>query len=158
MLEDAVDSEYEVVKTRGRVLRTVAANARRGGVHGPAAYGWQREYDPRTRQLVAQTEVPHEGEVIREIFRRVDAGHSLRSIGLDLEARGVRTRKSKAFSMVTIRGISMRAAYAGRRAHKDKVYRAVWVRGDRAARPGAGGRAIGSGAPYDSSDFQRHTG
>lgn len=122
LLEDAVDSEYEVAKTRGRVLRNVAANARRGGVHGPAAYGWQREYDPRTRKLVAQTEVPHEAEVIREIYRRIDAGHSMRSIRLDLEARGVRSRKGNVLSEWVIRNIALCATYAGRRAHRDKIY------------------------------------
>lgn len=133
LLEDAVDSEYESAKTQGRVLRTFAAELEKGAPHGDVPYGYERIYDPRTRALLEQREVPHEAEVVREIYKRIDAGHAIRAIKTDLEKRGIRTRprtiNRKAangeteevqlggvpFVEQVIRGIALNPTYKGHR-------------------------------------------
>ncbi len=92
LLEDAVDSEYESYKTRGRVLRTFDAGLAEGRPHGTAAYGYRRRYDPNTGALVEQVIVPEEAEVVREIYQRLDAGHSIQALERDLKKRGIRSR------------------------------------------------------------------
>lgn len=80
LLEDAVDSEYESAKISARSKRAAAANAAAGRPHGHVPYGYRRVYDPVTRRLVAQEPEPGEATVIGELFERLEAGHSLRSI------------------------------------------------------------------------------
>ena len=117
LLEDAVDSEYESGKISARLKRAAAANAAAGRPHGRAPYGYRRRYDERTRKMITQEPEPTEARVIRELFDRVKAGHSLRSIALDFEARGIRTRTSKVFSPQHLRVLATTAAYAGLRVH-----------------------------------------
>ena len=78
--------------------RAAAANAAAGKPHGRAPYGYRRRYDERTKKMIAQEPDPIEAPVIRELFDRVKSGHSLRSIALDWEARGIRTRTGKVFT------------------------------------------------------------
>jgi DNA invertase Pin-like site-specific DNA recombinase len=117
LLEDAVDSEYESAKTSQRQRRAAAANAAAGKPHGPAPYGYVRRYDPVTRKLVAQEPDPVEAPVVREVYARLLAGHSLRAISRDLEARGVRNDSGTPFSAQHLRDMVLRPAYAGLRSH-----------------------------------------
>jgi DNA invertase Pin-like site-specific DNA recombinase len=117
LLEDAVDSEYESSKISARAKRAAAANAASGKPHGKSPFGYRRRYDERTRKMVAQEPEPIEAPVIRELFERVKAGHSLRSIALDFERRGVRSRTGKVFSPQHLRVLATTAAYAGLRVH-----------------------------------------
>ncbi|MDQ2789205.1 MAG: recombinase family protein [Actinomycetota bacterium] len=55
-------------------------------------------FDPQTRQLIAQEPEPAEAPVVAELYRRLVAGHSLRAIARDFEARGLRTRSGLVFS------------------------------------------------------------
>jgi site-specific DNA recombinase len=57
LLEDAVDSEYEVAKSSDRILRTTRNNAAEGRPHGQAPFGYIRVYNERTRALIGQE--PH---------------------------------------------------------------------------------------------------
>jgi site-specific DNA recombinase len=117
LLEDAVDSEYESGKISARAKRAAAASAAAGKPHGRAPYGYVRRYDERTRKMISQDPEPTEAPVIRELFDRVKAGHSLRSIALDFQARGIRTRTGKIFSPQHLRVLATTAAYAGLRVH-----------------------------------------
>ena len=54
LAEDGVDSGYESEKTSIRVRRTVAAKMQAGEPFGHCPYGYEREYHPRTRELIAQ--------------------------------------------------------------------------------------------------------
>src|SRR5829696_6936708 len=117
LLEDAVDSEYESGKISQRLRRAAAANAGAGKPHGRAPYGYRRRYDERTKKLIAQEPDPIEAPVVRELFERVKSGHSLRSIALDWEARGVRTRTDKIFTPQHLRVLATTAAYGGLRVH-----------------------------------------
>jgi site-specific DNA recombinase len=117
LLEDAVDSEFESGKISARAKRAAAANAAAGLPHGRAPYGYVRRYDERTRKMINQEPEPTEAPVIRELFDRVKSGHSLRSIALDFERRGVRTRSGKVFSPQHLRVLATTAAYAGLRVH-----------------------------------------
>ncbi len=54
LAEDGVDSGYESEKTSIRVRRTVAAKMQAGEPFGHCPYGYEREYHPRTRELIEQ--------------------------------------------------------------------------------------------------------
>ncbi|MEU9506480.1 recombinase family protein [Micromonospora sp. NPDC048170] len=134
LLTGAVRAEYESAQTSRRVKRTVRQKARAGWMHGRAPFGYRREYDPQTGELLRQVIVPEEAEIIQTIFDRLEAGDSLRRITIDLEAAGVRSRAGRPLSEQVVRGMATRDSYAGRRRHSTRaargkggqVYEAVW--------------------------------
>lgn len=117
LLENATDAEYESAKISARSKRAQAANAAAGRPNGAVPFGYQRRYDPVTRQLVAQEPYEPEAKVVRELFDRLKAGHSLRGIAADFEARGIRTRSGRAWSGAHLRSVARRHCYVGERMH-----------------------------------------
>ncbi|MEO7194573.1 MAG: recombinase family protein [Pseudonocardiaceae bacterium] len=120
MLEDAVDGEYESSKLSARLRRAVAANAVAGRPGGRAPYGYRRVFDSQTRQLIAQEPEPVEAPVVAELYRRLVAGHSLRGIARDFEARGIRTRSGLVFSAQHLRSVALCPTYTALRAHRPR--------------------------------------
>jgi site-specific DNA recombinase len=118
LLEDAVDGEYESSKMSARLRRAVAANAVAGRPGGRIPYGYQRVFDPQTRQLIAQEPQPVEAPVVAELYRRLVAGHSLHSIARDFQERGIRTRSGLVFSPQHLRSVALSPTYTALRAHR----------------------------------------
>jgi DNA invertase Pin-like site-specific DNA recombinase len=118
LLEDAIDAEYESAKTSKRTRRSAASTAK-DGKPGPGLppYGYRRVYDPTSGRRVGQEIEPAEAEVVVELYRRLKAGHSLRTITSDFEARGIRTRDGRPFIRSTLRAIALNRAYIGERVH-----------------------------------------
>lgn len=117
---DALQAEEEGEAIIARNRRTARLTARRGGVWGVLPFGYIRNYDPHTGELIEQTPHPEEAPVIRELFARAEAHESLRSLiplvrpfRPDMTEPGVRT-------------LLRNKTYIGLRAHHDDEYRAVW--------------------------------
>src|SRR5262249_19147180 len=89
LAEDGIDSAYESEKTSVRLRRAVAAGAAAGRPHGKVIYGYERVYDPTTRELVEQREHPTRGPIAREIITRAAKGEAIGAIVKDLNSRGV---------------------------------------------------------------------
>jgi site-specific DNA recombinase len=124
--EDGTDSEYESAKTSGRSLRAAASAAVEGRPHGRVPYGYRRVYDPATGRLAGQEIEAVEAAVVRELFDRLERGHSLRAIARDLETRGVRSRTGKVFSEQHLRSLALTDAYRAKRIHRDTLTDAAW--------------------------------
>jgi site-specific DNA recombinase len=125
--EDGTDSEYESAKISGRSLRAAAAAAAEGHPHGRIPYGYRRRYDPATGRLAGQEPEPVEAAVVREVYDRLERGHSLRAIARDLEARGVRGRPPTGrrageppavLTAERLRDLVLHDAYRGKRRHR----------------------------------------
>lgn len=119
LLEDAVDSEYETGKLSQRSRRAHAATAAAGKPAGPVGYGWARVYDPVTRES-RQTLNEVEAAVVREMYQRIAAGHSLRSIARDLADRDVRTHRGYLWTIQTMRNLLLRESNKGVRVHRPR--------------------------------------
>jgi site-specific DNA recombinase len=135
---DALLAEREAGDIRDRNIRTVRRNAEQGRPHGRLPYGYRRRYDPATGVLTEQTPFGEDGEllpeakVIVEAARAVLRGASLRSICMDLNARGVpfprkpnrRTQETNPAGAVTVwhpnslRQRLINPTIAGRRVHR----------------------------------------
>jgi site-specific DNA recombinase len=124
--EDGTDSEYESAKTSARALRATAAAAADGRPHGRVPYSYRRRYNPDTGRLDRQEIEPVEAAVVRELFDRLERGHSLRAIARDLEARGVRSRRGKVFSPEHLRSLALNNAYRKKRTHRGTLTNATW--------------------------------
>ena len=129
LLEDAVDSEYESAKTSERIRRNVRAAAEAGRVHGKNLYGYQRIYDPHTRQLLRIEEHPEQGPIVKEAVKRVLAGHSFYEIAKDFNIRGIpprrpaftERRKNLGWTPPAVKQMLGMPAYAGKRQHNGKI-------------------------------------
>lgn len=89
---DALLAEKEADQTRNRVLRSVRANAVAGNPHGRIPFGYRREYDPRTGELVRQVPDETTAPIILEMAERVLRGEALFSLARELGERGVQTQ------------------------------------------------------------------
>lgn len=117
LLEDAVDSEYESGKTSLRAKRAKAAAAADGRPNGQLGYGWATVHDPATgakRYVINESEAA----IIREMYQRVAAGHSLRAISQDLTARGIRTRSGSEWTIQRIRPALLKESHKAVRTHQ----------------------------------------
>jgi site-specific DNA recombinase len=126
---DALIAERESDQTRKRVLRAVRANAERGNPHGRLLYGYRREYDPATRELLGQVLDETTATVVREAARRVRAGETPYAVAQDFNRRGVPTPtgKGRGWDLTQIRRLCTNPGYAGLRVHQGKVTgRAAW--------------------------------
>ncbi len=115
LMDDANDSEYAAWKISEGVQRAMTANAKDGKPHGHTPYGYRRVYEDR--KLIGQVIVPDEAAIVRELYRRLNAGESLRSLEKDLAARGILTRQGKAFSAFAIRSMVLHPCYMAKRIH-----------------------------------------
>jgi DNA invertase Pin-like site-specific DNA recombinase len=115
--EDGVDSEYESGKISTRAKRAQAANAANGKPHGRVPYGYRRTYDPTNGRLLGQEPEPEEAKIIVELYDRLLAGHSLKSIARDFAARGIASRNGVPFKPETLRPMALAPLYAGWRSH-----------------------------------------
>lgn len=87
--QDAVDDEYEVEKTRKRVMRDMRATAAAGRPHGKLAYGYRIVRDHRTGKSVGRVPDEETAPIVQEIARRILAKEPVRSVATDLNNRGV---------------------------------------------------------------------
>lgn len=87
--QDAVEDEYEVEKTRRRVMRDLRKVAADGRPHGKLAYGYKIIRDEKTGKSIGREIFDEQADVVREIARRILDGDTVRSVALDLNARGI---------------------------------------------------------------------
>jgi DNA invertase Pin-like site-specific DNA recombinase len=119
---DILLAEKEVDQTRERVLRAVRTNAVNGRPHGKILYGYQRRYDPATRQLLGTVLDEDRTAVVREVARRVLSGETPYSVAQDLNARSVPTpRNGKAWDLVQIKRLCTNPGYIAKRVHRGQV-------------------------------------
>lgn len=130
------DAERESRRLSKRTLRGVTSNVNAvnddgdpaARPHGVIPFGYTRDYglvDGKSRPT-SQYPVPAEAEIVIELYRRVLAGDSIRSVALDFQARGLTGRRGKPFSPATLRVMLTKDAYRGYRAHNGQTGKASW--------------------------------
>jgi site-specific DNA recombinase len=125
LAEDGVDSGYESEKTSVRVRRTVAATMQAGEPFGHCPYGYEREYHPCTRELIAQhpsTEPAIPGnsgmtkaEVVLYIFVSIAKGIPVNRIRRSLKEQGIPSPEGGEWGRSVIQRIAGNPVYIGKR-------------------------------------------
>lgn len=132
LAEDGVDSGYESEKTSVRIRRHVAATMLAGAPFGTCPYGYEREYDPRIRELIEQrpsTEPAKAGaedgmtktDVIRYIFRELAKGTPVSVIRRWLNEQGIPAPEGGEWGRSIIQRMAKNPVYIGKR---------TWLRHD----------------------------
>jgi len=140
LAEDGVDSGYESEKTSMRVRRTVAARMTAGEPFGHCPYGYEREYHPRTRELIEQrpsTEPANpadpdgmtKADVIRHIFRSIEKGTPFSQIRRWLNEQGIPAPEGGKWGRSVIQRICQNPVYIGKRRwiHHDSLLDGKWA-------------------------------
>lgn len=110
------ESEHKGERQRAKMAQLAAAGGVSGGGRRPFGYAEDR-----------RSIDPAEAAVVVELAGRVLAGESLRSIALDLNARGVPTVTGRPWSTHVVRKMLLNPRLAGLRAHHGKVVaKATW--------------------------------
>lgn len=125
---DALLAQDESARTSERIQRNVRARAAQGLPHGKIPYGYRREYDPHTGQLLRQLPNEETAPIVREIFTRVIDREPYNSIARDLTRRNIplprpaRTRHDKDnWTAATVRSLITSPTYAGLRVHRGQI-------------------------------------
>jgi site-specific DNA recombinase len=120
---DALLAERESEQTRKRVLRAVRANADKGRPHGKLLYGYRREYDPATRELIGQVPDPDTAPVVQEAARRVLAGETPYAVAQNFNRRGIATPTGAArgWDLTQVKRLCVNPGYTGKRVHQGRV-------------------------------------
>lgn len=120
-------------QTSERVERGKASSAQAGRRAGKVPYGYRAVYDrDGTYQCDEPDRLDADGKpikdspaaVVREIYSRVWAGHSITSIRRDLDARGIRTAEGCKWANGTITRIASSPTYLGQRVYQAADHRA----------------------------------
>ncbi|WP_246528503.1 recombinase family protein [Nocardiopsis composta] len=115
------DSVAESGKTRKRIIRDVAAQAEVGAPHGEAAFGFAREYDPKTGVLLRQVIDPGQAEIVREAAERFLGGDGLQTIAKDFNARGIPAPRGGRWHGSTLRYLLERPSLMGKRSWRGRI-------------------------------------
>lgn len=129
LISGIADAEKEARRLSARVLKGTNGALSRGEGHGICPFGYARDYelkDGRPRP-VRQYEEEHEAPLVRELFARVHAGKSIKSVADDWKLRGITSRSGVPFSRQTLRNMLTRVVYIGLRMHKGQTVKASWA-------------------------------
>jgi site-specific DNA recombinase len=121
-----LDGAKESNTTSDRVLRGVRAAAANGAPHGQVLYGYERRYDPETKEFVEQRAHAERAPVVREIFRRIARADPIVHVVNDLNERGIPGPAGGNWNRQTVRKMIRNRSYLGQRVHGDAIYAAVW--------------------------------
>lgn len=100
-------AQYYSAELSQKIRRGYEDNARKCLATGSVAYGFRRSAD-------GHYEIhPEEAEIVREIFRRVDAGETYADICRDLNERGIKTRHGSAWNRSSFSTLLQNQRYIG---------------------------------------------
>ncbi|MGW7355162.1 recombinase family protein [Streptomyces sp. NPDC054802] len=123
---DAVGAEDELEGIRDRNLRTTRKWASKGAPHGPTPYGYRRNYDPDTGDLVDQVADRDQAKRVVKMFEAVKAGKALRSIAREMNEAGEVTRLGKPWVARSVYMVLRNKAYIGIRSHNGVEHKGTW--------------------------------
>jgi DNA invertase Pin-like site-specific DNA recombinase len=116
---DAVQSEEEGEVIIARNQRTARLQAKRGAPAGRVPFGYKREYDPNTGELVGQVPHPEEAPVVVQLFEQFARDKSIRSLMPLIDPLST-------MGVTGVRAILLNKAYIGIRVHGAEEYEAEW--------------------------------
>jgi len=114
-------AETEADSIQHRNARTARLSVADGGMHGRVPYGYRREYDPDTGELLRQIPDDTTARYVVEIFERVAAQETMISIVRDFARRTVPSPGGTGWGRDALRWIALNAAYIGQRAHHGEI-------------------------------------
>lgn len=133
-----VDAVYESDKTAERLARDAEAIAEEGRPWGRAGFGYRREYDPDTGDLVRQVPDEEQARLVLDIAEWIESGMSPHAVAEKLnrdrvptpggvvagdvrERRDGSTYRARGWSHQVVSRLLMRPAMMGKRVHRGEI-------------------------------------
>jgi site-specific DNA recombinase len=126
LASDGIANAFTSEETSQRVRRGVDAHAEDGKPYGPVLYGYERIYDPKTKELVEQREHPEHAPVVVDIIESVYRGKALMSIAARLNDDGIPSPRGAKWTMRTVRRVALNQGYIGLRGHNGHTTQGTW--------------------------------
>jgi site-specific DNA recombinase len=117
-------ARHEVEQMSRRLKRKFQENAKEGKAHGVTPFGYRREriIDDHGRDAGYREVIDAEqAEAIRELYRMVIAGESLRSLAAYLNDNGFRTGRGNPFIGNVVGNMLRKPRYAGHRTFEKQI-------------------------------------
>lgn len=117
-------ARHEVEQMSRRLKRKFQENAKEGIAHGVTPFGYRRErtFDDKGRDTGYREVIdPAEAEAVRELYRMVIAGETLRSMAKYLNDSGFKTGRGNEFRGNVVGNMLRRPGYAGHRTHAKQI-------------------------------------
>ncbi|MFJ5693324.1 recombinase family protein [Arthrobacter sp. NPDC093125] len=117
-------ARHEVEQMSRRLKRKFQENAKEGKPHGVTPFGYRREHiiDDQGRNAGYREVIdPVQAEAVRELYRMVIAGQSLRSLAKYMTDRGFKTSRGNDFAGNVIGNMLRNPRYAGHRTHEKQI-------------------------------------
>lgn len=116
LINAANAAEFEVRHSSSRIRRNASSAARKGHPHGPAPFGFDRRYDPETKEPL---NVPNSAEarIVFDMYMWIAGGKSVSKLDDHLWERGVRAKNGGRLELSRIRYMLLNESYAGQRIH-----------------------------------------
>lgn len=122
LADDGVKAVYDSEETSLRVRRGVAGHAATGKPYGKILYGYERVYDPKTKEFVEQRTREDQAQVVRDAAEWIAANGILNGLVADLHERGIRSpRGRERWSTAQLKKMVLNPGYLGKRVHQGKV-------------------------------------
>lgn len=133
LIDQANKSAYESWMIHLRTKETAAEEALKGRPHGRAPYGMRPIYDSDTGRLDTwlADEEPRYGstsraKVIRELFRLLKSGRSLKSVEREFWNKGYLNKSGGKLSRMQLRDMALKVVYIGKRLHDGVMRNGTW--------------------------------
>lgn len=117
-------ARHEVEQASRRLKRKFQASAAAGAPHGVIPFGYRREKVTDEQGKPAGNRdviVPEEAAALRELYRRIIAGESLRSAAKHLNDLGMPTRRGNKWQGNVVGNMLRKPRYVGMRTHQGEV-------------------------------------
>ncbi|MFE8884921.1 recombinase family protein [Pseudarthrobacter enclensis] len=117
-------ARHEVEQMSRRLKRKFQANAKDGKPHGVTPFGYRKErlIDDQGRDAGYREVIdPAQADAIRELYRMLIAGESLRSLAKYLNDAGFQTGRGNPFAGNVVGNMLRKPRYAGHRTHAGQI-------------------------------------
>ncbi len=123
---DGIGNAFSSEETSQRVKRDADASAEAGRPSGPILFGYERIYDPKTRELIEQRKHPVNAPVVVDIITSVYRGESLKSIARRLNEAGIKSPRGSVWGPPAVRRTCLNTGYIGLRGHNGTTTPGTW--------------------------------
>ncbi|HEX5348531.1 MAG TPA: recombinase family protein [Pseudonocardiaceae bacterium] len=123
---DGITNAFSSEETSQRVKRDADASAEAGRPSGPILFGYERIYDPKTRELIEQRPHPERAKVVVDIITSVYKGESLKSIARRLNEAGIASPRGSVWGPPAVRRTCLNTGYIGLRGHNGHTTPGTW--------------------------------
>ncbi|MDV5145868.1 recombinase family protein [Streptomyces sp. SBC-4] len=122
--QDAIVAEEEVDNIHDRSVRTLLDLAKKGKPVGKILFGFKRQYDPDTGELLGQVVHEEQAKIARKCWEAVDAGQTTHAVAKWLNSLGLEAQRTSGapWKAETVQRMLLNVQYISKRVYHGQVF------------------------------------